>query len=246
MKKLRKNLLLIATVVLTAISFSSCSNDDEENAKNWEQLIIGKWKITKVMNNSGTNILGQRYITMEFKSNGNVVFEEEGEKDNLSYKIDGNKLSIIEKEDSKSEMTIQTLTSKELVFRGIADLEDIPAEYTFYATKIENVAPDDPNLKNKIIGEWKSYSIKFNGRDYDGWWIVMFRADGTCLFNDTGVTENNENTYTISGNILKIYSDDGDTLSFNIDLDGNDKMHLYGTMMDDGAPLNVDAYLKKQ
>ncbi|WP_256009533.1 lipocalin family protein [Desertivirga xinjiangensis] len=115
----KQNFLFLMFVAVT-VAFSSCKKDDDENNS---AKIVGKWNLKKEVEKEYKN--GQLIETdeysyeagayVEFKSNGTVDWNDDGSDPEIySYRVDGNKLTLIEDDDT-DVYTIEELTSSKLV-----------------------------------------------------------------------------------------------------------------------------------
>ena len=97
-------------IALASVSFTACSNDDDDNPSLsfTKDIIVGKWKITNISgNNEHSNWLSVG-SEAEFKSNGTCVgwFSMED-----AYKIDGGRIKTYYAETNEP-MFVYTLLSQ--------------------------------------------------------------------------------------------------------------------------------------
>ena len=152
MNKLLRNTNLLF-LVLMIFAFSSCSKDDEINADD----IIGEWTISSSSMNmtiDGVDVIQflknefeltqaeaeemyNDYFfyeitgTCEFKNDGTYNSNIEGEIDNGTWEINGNKLTMDKDDPDEMIMDINTLTSSKLVVTSTeTDVQDIDQDDT--------------------------------------------------------------------------------------------------------------------
>lgn len=110
MKKGFSYLTAVLMIALASVSFTACSNDDDDNPSLsfTKDIIVGKWKITNISgNNEHSNWLSVG-SEAEFKSNGTCVgwFSMED-----AYKIDGGRIKTYYAETNEP-MFVYTLLSQ--------------------------------------------------------------------------------------------------------------------------------------
>ena len=119
MKKI--SYLVVLFVALSSV-FSSCKKDDDDD--NNSAKIVGKWNLKKEIekeyaNNQLDETDEYTYPAgayLEFKSGGTLIWNEDGsDPEAYSYRVDGNKLTILEAGEDDEVYTIDELTSSKLV-----------------------------------------------------------------------------------------------------------------------------------
>lgn len=64
---------------------------------------------------------------------------------------------------------------------------------------------DNTNYSQMIIGSWHIIDVTINGEPSEhGNMNLVFNAGGSGMFVDNGVTENNDFTWSISGNVVTV------------------------------------------
>ena len=99
MKNFSKIFMSIMIGIVMSLLTSSCAKDDI-----YQQKIVGKWKITRVVSShyengkevgSNEDQVGYNGFVVEFKSDGTIIdlsYEEESEQNAGTWKIEGGKL----------------------------------------------------------------------------------------------------------------------------------------------------------
>lgn len=119
MKQLRI-LGLFLVMVLSAVSFTSCSDDDDDENSELATMIIGKWRITEVEQKDGsmfdvTTYLGEKvfeptYAT--FHSDGTYYGSGYFGNGSGTYKVRGNKIYTYVDGEDYLIYTAESYTSK--------------------------------------------------------------------------------------------------------------------------------------
>jgi hypothetical protein len=112
----------ILAICMVAICIISCSNSDDVKNLTNEQLILGKWKLTKQISegfvSDYTNNTDE--TTHQYFENGTLIFHEWGETFNLTYMVSGNSIFHIEENKDMFEYRIISIDDKEMVLELIS------------------------------------------------------------------------------------------------------------------------------
>lgn len=117
--------ILFFSFLALALFFSGCVNNGDDNAK---AKIVGKWFLIKEVEleyHNGAEVdefvdidfTDENYI--EFKSDGEVIFSEQGGTETATYSINsaGSKLTITHSPGDTDEINIKSMNSRDLIFR---------------------------------------------------------------------------------------------------------------------------------
>lgn len=130
MKSILK-VLMALFLCLGATCFSGCTDDDEQSNQNFEELIIGTWKVYNVGLNhyefgeyvgyeEGLDVVEDaadelRNYQMSFDANGSAIIACDGETVTFTWEIDENKLYLTGKgENEKATYNIEELNSSNM------------------------------------------------------------------------------------------------------------------------------------
>ena len=116
-----KKMLLFATVIFAAVSFSACSDDDKDD--NRDASIVGTWQLVRTygydvdqeFDSDDTD--DQEYWTFNADGATGIINWRDGSNDKMpfTYSINEKKLTLkFEEDTTPTNYTITTLTAKEL------------------------------------------------------------------------------------------------------------------------------------
>lgn len=114
-------MLLFATVIFAAVSFSACSDDDKDD--NRDASIVGTWQLVRTygydvdqeFDSDDTD--DQEYWTFNADGATGIINWRDGSNDKMpfTYSINEKKLTLkFEEDTTPTNYTITTLTAKEL------------------------------------------------------------------------------------------------------------------------------------
>lgn len=131
-----KKLLNFCSFLFVIALLNSCAGNDEVEdnvVDNPSAGILGTWLLT------GLTVNGTYEDTpedegdtfLEFKQNGSLVLTSDGEVENGSYTLNGNKITITSYGESET-YTITELTSSSMKLFGKGDVDENPGEDEVY------------------------------------------------------------------------------------------------------------------
>ncbi len=124
MKKFGKYFVLLVVALMSAMVFTACGDDDDDDIS--DNKIVGTWKLEYAKTTYKENgKVVEEYeenwntwkLTLEFASTENLIMDDDGIKDYLFYKYQGNKLTITDM-DGIREFTVKKLTGNKLVLEA--------------------------------------------------------------------------------------------------------------------------------
>ena len=150
MKSILK-VLMALFLCLGATCFSGCTDDDEQSNQNFEELIIGTWKVYNVGWNhyefgeyvgyeEGFDVVEDaaddlRNYQMSFDANGSAIIAFDGETVTFTWEIDENKLYLTGKgENEKATYTIEELNSSNMILYIEPNIEPDPSVSERFST----------------------------------------------------------------------------------------------------------------
>ena len=137
---------------LGATCFSGCTDDDEQSNQNFEELIIGTWKVYNVGLNhyefgeyvgyeEGFDVVEDaadelRNYQMSFDANGSAIIAFDGKTVTVTWEINENKLYLTGiGENEKATYTIEELNSSNMILYIEPYIEPDPSSELFSAVR---------------------------------------------------------------------------------------------------------------
>jgi uncharacterized protein (TIGR03066 family) len=104
--------LMVAAVAAVAVALAAgVRAEDKEEKKDNAKLLVGSWEVTKSFDKGPP--VG---ATAEFTKDGKVTLEAKDVQREGTYKVDGDKLTLVMKDrDGKTILSIKKISDKELV-----------------------------------------------------------------------------------------------------------------------------------
>ena len=152
MKSILK-VLMALFLCLGATCFSGCTDDDEQSNQNFEELIIGTWKVYNVGWNhyefgeyvgyeEGFDVVEDaaeaaelRNYQMSFDANGSAIIAIDGKTVTATWEIDENKLYLTGKgENEKATYNIEELNSSNMILYIEPNIEPDPSVSEHFST----------------------------------------------------------------------------------------------------------------
>ena len=142
MKSILK-VLMALFLCLGATCFSGCTDDDEQSNQNFEELIIGTWKVYNagwihyefgeyVGYEEGLDVVEDadelRDYQMSFDANGSAIIAFDGKTVTVTWEINENKLYLTGKgENEKATYNIEELNSSNMILYIEPNIEPDPS-----------------------------------------------------------------------------------------------------------------------
>ena len=149
MKSILK-VLMALFLCLGATCFSGCTDDDEQSNQNFEELIIGTWKVYNagwihyefgeyVGYEEGLDVVEDadelRDYQMSFDANGSAIIAFDGKTVTVTWEINENKLYLTGKgENEKATYNIEELNSSNMILYIDMDMFHLKKQYLVLQT----------------------------------------------------------------------------------------------------------------
>lgn len=193
MKKTFRFFGMMLCIMLTAVCFSACSDDDDD--KDNDSSIVGTWK----------HIRDGYESIFTFNADGTLLnIDGDGDTNTGKYTYKNNILTIWWDDDEYADDP-----SKVSVKGDRLTFYDEDGSSIVYVRVSDEDEDDEPinNDNSSIVGSWKLTNAE---DDYES--IITFKADGTVIAIERDLDDGDEyrdtGKYTFDGEIVTIWWDD--------------------------------------
>jgi hypothetical protein len=216
------------------MTFVSCEDDPGTSSSTIDQsLVYGSWRTTQVTLNGVTVPIS---MTLTIKSDGTII---QNDTNDGTYTWQGNNQLIVvpirHHSDTADDlvMTIESVNAGTLVISYNGKMDGLTGSFRFTFAKIASGGSDTAHYAQLLVGNWQATKHIVDGVETEHPMDLYFYSNGSGIVSDNGVTEHNNFTYTLNGNVISVIPTYGNvgTITYTIITLDSTNMVLSGQSM---------------